>query len=52
MIKVGDALKRVLKAIKVIPAEVVGLTDSLGRALAENIYSDFDIPGFDNSATI
>lgn len=50
MINVDDALRRILKAIKVIAKETVALTDSLGRVLAEDIYSASDIPGFDNSA--
>ena len=50
MISVDDALRKVLKAIKVIGKETIALRDSLGRVLAEDIYSDSDIPGFDNSA--
>lgn len=48
--KVEDALKRILKDIRTLGLETVGLKDSLGRVLAEDIHSHNDIPGFDNSA--
>ena len=50
MINVDLALRKVLKAIKPLPKETIKLSDSLGRTLAEDIYSACDIPGFDNSA--
>ena len=50
MIKVQDALKTVLKSIKTLDLEVVKLTDALGRVLARDIYSDSNVPAFDNSA--
>jgi len=50
MIKVKPALKIVLKNVSPIGAETVKITESLGRALAQDIRSDSDIPGFDNSA--
>lgn len=50
MIKVAPALKTILKSIKPLDAEVMKLTDSIGRVLAQDIYASCDIPGFDNSA--
>lgn len=50
MIKVDEALKTILKAIRPLPFEKVKLTCVLGRVLAEDIISTEDIPGFDNSA--
>jgi len=50
MIKVEDALKIVLRCIRILNSETVKLVDSLGRVLAEDIRSDSNIPGFDNSA--
>jgi molybdopterin molybdotransferase len=50
MIKVATALRIVLGGIKTLDSEVIKLTGVLGRVLAENIHSDSDIPGFDNSA--
>lgn len=50
VVKVEDALKTILGVINILPFEEVGLTASLDRVLAEDIYSNSDIPGFDNSA--
>lgn len=50
MIKVATALRIVLGGIKILDSETIKLTDALGRVLAEDIHSDSDIPGFDNSA--
>ena len=50
MIKVEEALKAILKDIEVLDPEIVKLTDSLGRVLSGDVYSDYDIPAFDNSA--
>ncbi|HDN85300.1 MAG TPA: molybdopterin molybdenumtransferase MoeA [Candidatus Aerophobetes bacterium] len=50
MISVEDALEIVLKQVSVLSSERVKLLSSLGRVLSENIYSDFDIPGFNRAA--
>ncbi|MFA4842671.1 MAG: gephyrin-like molybdotransferase Glp [Candidatus Omnitrophota bacterium] len=50
MISVQEALKTILNNIKPLRAEIVKLTDALGRVLAQDIHSDADIPAFDNSA--
>lgn len=49
MIKVEEAIEIVLDNIKVLNIEKVKIRSSLGQVLAENIYSDLDIPPFDNS---
>lgn len=50
MTSVKDALKTVLKSIKILDAETVKLTDALERVLAQDLYADSDIPAADNSA--
>ncbi|MDO8603662.1 MAG: molybdopterin molybdotransferase MoeA [Candidatus Omnitrophota bacterium] len=50
MIKVDDALKIILGAVKHIESENTPLIKSLGRVLSKDIYAGSDIPGFDNSA--
>jgi molybdopterin molybdotransferase len=50
MLKVEEALKIILDNIKILSAEEVNILDSLDRVLAEDIYSEIDIPAFDNSA--
>lgn len=50
MIKVDEALRIILRYIRPLSSEVIELTDSLDRVLAEDIYAGVDIPGFDNSA--
>ncbi|MDP2938718.1 MAG: molybdopterin molybdotransferase MoeA [Candidatus Omnitrophota bacterium] len=50
MIKVATALRTVLKGIKILDSEVIKLIDALERVLAEDVYSNSDIPGFNNSA--
>jgi molybdopterin molybdotransferase len=50
MIRVADALARVMAGITPLPAESVPLHDALGRVLAEDVVSTEDIPPFRNSA--
>jgi molybdopterin molybdotransferase len=50
MISVEEALTRILSAIKVLGDEQKPLLDSLGQVLAEDVYSPFDVPQYDNSA--
>lgn len=50
MISVDEALKNIIKDIKVLQPVEVGLMDSLGLVLAEDVHSPIDIPIFDNSA--
>ncbi|HLH77391.1 MAG TPA: gephyrin-like molybdotransferase Glp [Candidatus Binataceae bacterium] len=50
MISVDEALKIVLDSVAPLAVERVPLLDARDRILAEQIYSNRDIPGFDNSA--
>ncbi len=50
MIELEEAREIVLSQVKVLAPERVDLLSSLGRTLAEDVYDDFDIPGFDRAA--
>ena len=50
MISVDEALEYVLKQFEPLEPEEVEILDALDRVLAEDVYSDVDIPPFDNSA--
>jgi molybdopterin molybdotransferase len=50
MISVEEALEYILRHFKPLEPEEVSIVDALNRVLAEDIYSDMDIPPFDNSA--
>ena len=50
MIPFEQALKIVSDSAISPPAERTGLADCLGRVLAEDVYSDMDMPPFDKSA--
>ncbi len=50
MISADEALQIVLENVEPLGVERIGLLSALGRALAEEIRSPRDIPGFDNSA--
>ena len=50
MISVDEALEYVLKHFEPLEPEEVEILDALDRVLAEDVYSDTDIPPFDNSA--
>lgn len=50
LLNVDDAIARILEQIYRLEAEIIHLTDSPGRVLAEDIVSDTDLPPFDNSA--
>jgi molybdopterin molybdotransferase len=50
MISVEEALEKVLSYVDVLEPEDEPILDSLGRVLAEDVYSDIDIPPLDNSA--
>lgn len=50
MIKVNEALRIILGCIRPLGIEKVRLTNGQERVLAEDLYADSDIPGFDNSA--
>jgi molybdopterin molybdotransferase len=50
MIKVEEALDLILKAIRPVGMERIGLTEALGRVLSEEIRSSLDHPPWDTSA--
>ena len=50
MISVDDALDTILQRFEPLEPEMVDVLQSLGRTLAEDTFSDVDIPPFDNSA--
>jgi molybdopterin molybdotransferase len=50
MISVEEALEHILKHFKPLEPEKVEILEALDRVLAEDIYSDVDIPPFANSA--
>ncbi|MBI5050125.1 MAG: molybdopterin molybdotransferase MoeA [Nitrospirae bacterium] len=50
MLKVEEALTIIIDSVLQLNAETVSLTNSLGRILAEDIFSKGDIPALDNSA--
>ncbi len=49
MISVDEALEYVLKHFGPLEPEEAEILDALDRVLAEDVYSDMDIPPFDNS---
>lgn len=50
MISVEEAIEIILKEIRPLGTEKVDIINSLGRVLAEDIYSGHNIPPWDNSA--
>ena len=50
MISFEEAFRIVMNHVAVFPSERVNILDSLGRILAEDIYSDIDMPPFNKSA--
>ncbi len=50
MISVDEARERILRYFHPLEAEKVSILEALNRVLAEDVYSDIDIPPFANSA--
>jgi molybdopterin molybdotransferase len=50
MISVEEALEHILRHFKPLDPEEVEILETLDRVLAEDVYSDMDIPPFANSA--
>jgi molybdopterin molybdotransferase len=50
MISVEEALEKILGYVSVLNAEIKPILESLGQVLAEDVYSDFNIPPFNRSA--
>ena len=50
MVPYEEAVARVLEQIQTLPSTLMPLRDARGLAIAEQIVSEHDVPGFDNSA--
>ena len=50
MIELEEALEIILSQVKLVSSEKIDILSSLSRTLAEDVYADFDIPGFDRAA--
>jgi len=51
LIPVDEAVSKIVDAgVPVEQTEVLAIADSLGRVLAEDVKSDINVPGYDNSA--
>lgn len=50
LLPVKDALNRILSDFAPLPAEPVDLFSAVGRVLAQDVASAFDLPPFDNSS--
>jgi len=50
MIELEEALEIVLSQVKLVSSQKIDILSSLSRTLAEDVYADFDIPGFDRAA--
>jgi len=50
MIRFEEAHRIVIESARLLEPEPIDLKDSLGRILAEDVYSDIDMPPFDKSA--
>jgi molybdopterin molybdotransferase len=50
MISVEEALKKILSYVEVLEPEEKPILDCLGQVLAEDVYSNIDVPPLDNSA--
>ena len=50
MISVEQALEKIISYVRVLEEEEKPILDCLGQVLAEDIYSDIDVPPLDNTA--
>ena len=50
MISVEEALKEILSNVSTLEPEQKPILESLGQVLAEDVYSEINIPPLDNSA--
>lgn len=50
MISVEQALAKIISSVHVLDEEEKPILDSLGQVLAEDVYSDIDVPPLDNTA--
>jgi molybdopterin molybdotransferase len=50
MISVEQALEKIISSVHVLDKEEKPILDSLGQVLAEDVYSDIDVPPLNNTA--
>jgi molybdopterin molybdotransferase len=50
LLAIAEARRRVLDAVRPLPAENVAISDALGRVLAKDVRSPIAVPPFDSSA--
>lgn len=50
MIKVDEALRIILNSVQTLDSDTISLANASGRVLQQDIFSNSDIPAFDNSA--
>jgi molybdopterin molybdotransferase len=50
MISIEEALNKILSYVDVLEPEQKPILDSIGQVLAEDVYSDINVPPLDNSA--
>ena len=50
MLSVEEALEKILSKVSVLAEEEKPILDCLGQVLAEDVYSNINVPSFDNSA--
>ncbi len=50
MISVEEALEKILSYVEVLEAEEAPILESMGQVLAEDVYSEINIPPLDNAA--
>ncbi|MBN1830094.1 MAG: molybdopterin molybdenumtransferase MoeA, partial [Deltaproteobacteria bacterium] len=49
-VSAGEALRRILNAVKTLGTEKISLPQAMGRILGEDIHAPRSIPPLDNSA--
>lgn len=51
LISVDDAIEKILSSgVAINQSETIDILDALNRVLAEDVYSNINVPGYDNSA--
>ncbi|HOX29263.1 MAG TPA: molybdopterin molybdenumtransferase MoeA, partial [bacterium] len=50
MLTIDEAVKNILETVKPLGSETVGILESYGRIIAEEVRADSDVPFCDNSA--
>ncbi|MGH2761734.1 MAG: hypothetical protein ACRDLD_04020, partial [Thermoleophilaceae bacterium] len=50
LVSIDEGRRRVLEAVRPLPAEDVGVAAALGRVLSADVRSAIDVPPFDSSA--